>query len=461
MIEDFFISEQASDTHLHHLVERMFQQVQDLSSPTATQASIPSQIPSVETIYSTHPQGSTHDSLDIHAIRRDFPIFSQPIVWLDNAATTQKPLAVLQAVDHFLRHEYSNIQRSAHAWARRATALYEQARQTVAQFIRARSDKEIVFVRGTTEGINLIAQTFGDTFIREGDEIILSHLEHHSSILPWQVLAKKKGARLRVIPIDRNGDVLLEEYARLLSGKTKMVALTHVSNAIGTVLPVATMTKMAKAFGAHVLIDAAQSVPHFALDVQALDCDFLVFSGHKIYGPTGIGVVYSKEALLYLMPPYQVGGGVIEDVSFESTTYRPGNAKFEAGTPNITGAIGLRAALEYVTRIGLDKIAAYEKKLTEYAVERLSSIPHLQLIGQPKERVSVVSFVLKDIPLSSVAEQLDAHQIALRIGHHCALPTVRFFGHEETIRPSFSYYNTKKEVDLLVDVIRDLVRQRK
>lgn len=401
-------------------------------------------------------QFQNHETFDVKSIRKDFPILSTSMVWFDNAATTQKPDVVMKAMDKFLREENSNIHRGAHQYAKGATDLYENARSTVAKFIHAKSEKEIIFVRGCTEGINLVAHSFGEVFIQAGDEIVISHLEHHSNIVPWQTLAKKKGARLRVIPIDKNGDINLEEYARLLSGKTKIVAITQVANSIGTVLPVEMMTKMAKAFGAHVLIDAAQSIPHFEVNVEELGCDFLTFSGHKIYGPTGIGVVYAKETLLNLMQPYQTGGGMIEDVTFDQATYATANSKFEAGTPNVVGAIGLKAALDYAQKIGLNNIASYEKVLTDYALNALGKISNLKFIGNPKERVSVVSFVLEKVNTERLAKSLDDKNIALRIGHHCAMPTVRFFGNEATIRPSFAFYNTKEEIDLLVDVIREI-----
>lgn len=411
-------------------------------------------IPVAEKTIESHVSLLKNDGMfDVKSIRKDFPILSN-MIWFDNAATTQKPSVVMEAMDKFLREENSNIHRGAHQYAKHATDLYEEARKTVAKFIHAKDEKEIIFVRGCTEGINLVAHSFGENFIQQGDEIIISYLEHHSNLLPWQTLARKKGARLRVIPIDKNGNIIVDEYARLLSSKTKMVALTQVANSIGTVLPVGMMTKMAKAFGAHVLIDAAQSIPHFDINVQDLECDFLIFSGHKIYGPTGIGVVYGKETLLNLMQPYQTGGGMIEDVNFDYATYAPANAKFEAGTPNVVGAVGLKAALDYIQRIGLSNIADYEKILTDYALNAFSKISNLQLIGMPKDRVSVVSFVLEGVSKEVLANNLDASKIALRMGHHCAIPTVRFFGHESTIRPSFALYNTKEEIDLLIDVIR-------
>ena len=400
----------------------------------------------------SHPF-QNNETFDFKSVRKDFPILSSSMVWFDNAATTQKPDSVMQAMDKFLREENSNIHRGAHQYAKGATDHYENARSTVAKFIHAKNAKEIIFVRGCTEGINLVAHSFGEIFVQPGDEIVISYLEHHSNILPWQTLAKRKGARLRVIPIDKNGDINLEEYARLLSGKTKIVAITQVANSIGTVLPVEMMTKMAKAFGAHVLIDAAQSIPHFEINVEELGCDFLTFSGHKIYGPTGIGVVYGKETLLNLMQPYQTGGGMIEDVTFDQATYATANSKFEAGTPNVVGAIGLKAALDYVQKIGLNNIASYEKELTDYALNALGKIANLQFIGNPKERVSVISFVLEKGKTERLVQSLDDNNIALRIGHHCALPTMRFFGKEATIRPSFAFYNTKEEIDLLVDVI--------
>ena len=397
--------------------------------------------------------------LDVPAIRRDFPVLQQkihgqPLAWLDNAATTQKPQSVIDAISSFYAHDNSNIHRGAHTLASRATDAFEQARQKVQAYLGASSAKEIVFVRGTTEAINLVAQTYGRKFLQPGDEIVLSTLEHHANIVPWQMIAKEKGAVLRVIPVTDRGEIMLEEYQALLGPRTRLVALAHASNALGTVLPVAEMTQMAKRFNARVLIDGAQSVAHIPVNMQQMGCDFFVFSGHKIFGPTGIGALYAKEELLEVMPPWQGGGSMIRNVTFEETTYSEAPAKFEAGTPNIADAIGLGAALDYVNRLGLPNIAKYEHGLLEYATEQLSRIDGLRLIGTAREKVSVLSFVLRDRPTEEIGRMLDQAGIAVRAGHHCAQPALRRFGLEATVRPSFSLYNTPDEVDRLADAIK-------
>ena len=348
--------------------------------------------------------------------------------------------------------------RSAHAW-RRATDAFEQARQKVQTFLGASSAKEIVFVRGSTEAINLVAQSYGRKFLQPGDEIVLSTLEHHANIVPWQQVAREKGAVLRVIPVTDRGEIMLEEYQRLLGARTKVVALTHASNSLGTILPVAEMTQMAKRYGARVLIDGAQSVAHIPVNLQQLGADFFVFSGHKIFGPTGIGVVYAKEELWEIMPPWQGGGNMIKNVTFEETTFAEPPAKFEAGTPNVADAVGLGAALDYVNRLGLPNIAKYEHELLQYATEQLSRINGLRLIGTAREKVGVLSFVLPDRPTEEVGRLLDLEGIAVRAGHHCAQPSLRRFGLEATVRPSLAFYNTTGEIDRLADAVKRILRK--
>lgn len=409
-----------------------------------------------------HPL-ATPTQIDVKSVRADFPILGQrvhgfPLAWLDNAATTQKPQAVIDAISHFYATDNSNIHRAAHSLAARATEAYETARQTVASFLGARSDKDIVFARGTTEAINLVANTYGARYLKKGDEILLSMVEHHANIVPWQMIAKRKGAVIRVIPINERGEIIMDEYIRMLSPRTRIVSLTHASNSLGTILPVAEMTAFAKHCGARVLIDGAQSVSHMPINVQAMGCDFFVFSGHKIFAPTGIGALYVTEELHDVLPPWQGGGNMIKNVTFEKTTYAEAPAKFEAGTPNIADAVGLRAALEYVQRIGLGNIAAHEHALTENATQQLSTIPGLRIIGTAKEKVSVISFVLDGHSTEEIGKALDQVGIAVRSGHHCAQPSLRRFGVETTVRPSFSLYNTHEEVDRLVEVVRNIAR---
>lgn len=401
---------------------------------------------------------------DVQNIRNDFPVLHQevnghPLAWLDNAATTQKPQSVIDAISRFYATDNSNIHRAAHSLAARATEAYESARKSVATFLGAGSEKDIVFVRGTTEGINFVANTYGRRYLKSGDEIILSTLEHHANIVPWQMIAKRRGATIRVIPVNDNGEIILDEYMRMLSTKTKLVALSHASNSLGTILPVAEMTHMAKRYGARVLIDGAQSVSHMNVNVQQLGCDFYVFSGHKLFAPTGIGAVYVKEELHDLLPPWQGGGNMIRNVTFEKTTYAEAPAKFEAGTPNIADAVGLKAAIEYVSAIGLPRIAAHEHELLHHATAELSRIPGLRIIGSAKEKVSVISFVLDGYETEAIGKRLDQHGIAVRSGHHCAQPSLRRFGLETTVRPSFSIYNTHDEVVRLVDVIRQMAKR--
>ncbi|MDR1724476.1 MAG: cysteine desulfurase [Tannerella sp.] len=403
-----------------------------------------------------------NDGFDVNTIRKDFPILHQKVhgkdlIWFDNAATTQKPKVVIDALKYYYERDNSNIHRAAHSLAGRATDGYEGARSKVQHFINASSPDEIVFVRGTTEGINLVAQTYGRKFVREGDEIIVSTLDHHANIVPWQQLAKERGAILRAIPVNDRGEIILDEYDRLLSPRTKVVAFGHVNNTYGTILPVKSLIERAHRYGARVVIDGAQSIAHTPVDVQVLGADIFVFSGHKIYAPTGIGVVYGKKELLDIIPPWQFGGNMIKDVTIEETVFNVPPAKFEAGTPNVADAVGLGAALDYVSRVGLVNIEKYEHELTEYARAELGRIDGVRLIGDPRERVSVVSFVIPGIPASEVGKLLDLEGIALRAGHHCAQPALRALGVEATVRPSFSFYNTKSEIDRLTDAVRRIV----
>jgi cysteine desulfurase / selenocysteine lyase len=409
---------------------------------------------------------SAHPPFDVHAVRRDFPILQErvngrPLVWFDNAATTQKPQCVIDRLAHFYAHENSNIHRAAHELAARATDAYEKSRETVRRFIGASSTEEIVFVRGTTEAINLVAKSWGAKHIGPGDEIIVSHLEHHANIVPWQQLASEKGAKVRVIPVDDSGQVLLEEYQRLLNDKTKIVAVTQVSNALGTVVPVKEIVALAHRAGALALVDGAQSVSHMRVDVQALDADFFVFSGHKIFGPTGIGVVYGKRAVLENMPPWQGGGNMIADVTFERTIYHAPPTRFEAGTGNIADAVGLGAALEYVECIGIENIGHYEHALLAYATQHMAPIPGVRLVGTAPDKASVLSFVLAGYSTDEVGKALNQEGIAVRTGHHCAQPILRRFGLETSVRPSLAFYNTCEEVDRMVAVIKRLVGSRR
>ena len=410
------------------------------------------------------PQAVSLSGLEVESIRRDFPVFRQhvnghPLIWLDNAATTQKPWGVIDATSRFYSHDNSNIHRAAHALAARATDLYEGGREKVRQFIGAADTKEIVFVRGTTEAINLVAQTYGRTHIGRGDEILLTQIEHHANIVPWQLLTEQTGALLRVAPINDAGELILEQFAALVGPRTKLVAVTQVSNALGTVNPVESIIAMAHAQGIPVLVDGAQSIPHMPINVQAMDCDFFVFSGHKLFGPTGIGVLYGKSALLEEMPPYQGGGSMIKDVTFEKTTYQGPPQKFEAGTPDIAGVVGLGAAIDYLTGIGMSAISGYEHELLEYATQAMASVPGLRPIGTASVKASVLSFVMEGFKNEQVARHLDRYGIAVRAGHHCAQPTVRRFGLEGTVRPSLAFYNTREEIDRFVEVLYALRRR--
>lgn len=410
------------------------------------------------------PQAASQPPLDVNRVRHDFPILQErvngkPLVWFDNAATTHKPQAVIDRLAWFYAHENSNIHRAAHELAARATDAYEAARQKVTRFLGAASPDEIVFVRGATEAINLVAKSWGAANIGAGDEIIVSHLEHHANIVPWQQLAAEKGAKIRVIPVDDSGQLLLDEYRKLLGPRTRLVAVTQVSNALGTVTPVHEVVALAHGVGATVLVDGAQAVSHLRVDVRALDADFYVFSGHKVFGPTGIGVVYGKKAILDGMPPWQGGGNMIADVTFERTLYHGAPARFEAGTGNIADAVGLGAAIDYVEQLGLDNIAAYEHALLEYATHGLRGIPGLRLIGTAQHKTSVASFVLQGYKPEEVGDALNREGIAVRSGHHCAQPILRRFGVEATVRPSLAFYNTYEEVDKLVAVVRGLARR--
>ena len=399
------------------------------------------------------------DVVNVQSIRRDFPILNQsvhgkPLIWMDNAATTQKPQTVIDAISHFYQHDNSNVHRGAHTLAARATNALEAGREKVQRFLGASTADEIVFVRGTTEAVNLVAQSFGRTRVRKGDEVLVTTLEHHSNIVPWQQLCRETGGVLRVVPVNDRGEVLLDEYEKLLSPRTRIVAITHVSNALGTVLPVKAMTEIAHRHGARVLVDGAQAVSHFRINVQDIGCDFYAFSGHKLFGPTGIGVLYGKKEILNEMPPWQGGGNMIENVSFEETTYAQAPAKFEAGTGILSGVVGLGVAIDYLNLIGMENVARHERNLLAYATEKLSSIPGLRLIGTAAEKVSVLSFILDGVPVEVMGTYLDSEGIAVRAGHHCAQPALARFGLKSTVRPSLALYNTFEEIDSLVAAIR-------
>lgn len=393
--------------------------------------------------------------MNIQQIRADFPILSRevygkPLIYLDNGATTQKPRCVVDAIVDEYYSVNANVHRGVHYLSQQATELHESSRETVRKFINARSTNEIVFTRGTTESINLLVSSFGDAFMSEGDEVIISVMEHHSNIVPWQLLAAKKGIAIKVIPMNDRGELLLDEYEKLFSERTRIVSVAHVSNVLGTINPVKKLINMAHSHGVPVLIDGAQSVPHIQVDVQDLDADFLVFSGHKVYGPTGVGVLYGKEEWLDRLPPYQGGGEMIQHVSFEKTTFNELPFKFEAGTPDYIGTTGLAKALDYVTAIGIDKIAAYEHELTQYAMEQLKTILNIRIFGEAQEKSSVISFLVGDIHHFDMGTLLDRLGIAVRTGHHCAQPLMQRLGIEGTVRASFSMYNTREEVDALV-----------
>jgi cysteine desulfurase/selenocysteine lyase len=392
---------------------------------------------------------------DVEKIREDFPVLKQtvhgkPLVYLDSAATAQKPYAVIDAIRRFHEVDCANIHRGVHELSQRSTAAYEETRAKARRFLHVKSKDDLIFVRGTTEGINLVTATWGRQNVQAGDEVIISAMEHHSNIVPWQMLCEEKGAKLRVIPMNERGELIMEEYEKLLNPRTRMVAVTHVSNALGTINPVRQIIEMAHKVGALTLIDGAQSAPHMKLDVQALDADFYTFSGHKVFGPTGIGILYGKRKLLEAMPPYQGGGDMIKVVTFEKTTYADVPYKFEAGTPNIAGGIGLGAALDYVAKLSPDHIASYEHQLLEYGTARLSEIPGLRLIGTAREKASVLSFVIDGIHPHDIGTILDKQGIAVRTGHHCAQPVMDFFHVPATTRASLAVYNTNAEIDALV-----------
>lgn len=400
--------------------------------------------------------GDASPDFDVEAIRRDFPILARkvhgkPLVYLDNAATTQKPTPVIEAESQLYESYYANIHRGVHELSVLSSAAYDGVREKVREFVNAGSAREIVFVRGTTEAINLVAQTYGRANVQRGDEVLLSALEHHSNIVPWQILCEEKGARLKVAPIDERGEIRVDEYEKLLTAKTKIVAVSHVSNALGTVNPVGRIVALAHARGIPVLVDGAQAVPRLPVDVALLDCDFYAFSGHKMYAPTGIGVLYGKEKFLDAMPPYQGGGDMISSVTFEKTRYNVLPYKFEAGTPNIAGTIGLGAAIDYLRAIGMEKIASYEDDLLRYGTERLLAVPGLRLIGTARQKAAVLSFTLEGVHPHDVGTVLDREGIAVRTGHHCAQPVMDFFGIPATTRASFGLYNTRGEVDVLAE----------
>ena len=392
--------------------------------------------------------------MTVECRRADFPILQQsvhakPLVYLDNAATSQKPQTVIDAMTRFYTEECANIHRGVHALSERATQAYDAARATMQRFVNAREPREIVFVRGTTEAINLVAHSFARTRLQPDDEIIVSAMEHHANIVPWQLLCQERAAVLRVIPINDDGELVLKEYERLLGARTRLVAITHVSNALGTVNPVGQLVAMAHAQNVPVLVDGAQAAPHLRIDVQALDCDFYAFSGHKVYGPTGIGVLYGKAALLDAMPPYQGGGNMIHSVTFERTTFTDIPGRFEAGTPHIAGALGLGAALDYVSSVGRDAIAAYEQELLAYATHRLAALPRVRVIGTARQKVGILSFVVDGVHPHDVATVLDQEGIAVRAGHHCAQPLMQRLGLPATTRASLAFYNTRDEIDAL------------
>lgn len=396
---------------------------------------------------------------DVNTYRNDFPIlgekiYNQPLVYFDNGATTQKPRSVVEAMANEYYTTNANVHRGVHFLSQKATELYEDARETVKRFINAGSTKEIIFTRGTTESLNLFVNSFSEAFLNEGDEVLVSTMEHHSNIVPWQMLAARKGITIKVIPINEKGEIELEEYKKLFSSKTRVVSATHVSNVLGTVNPIRKMIQIAHEHNVPFMVDGAQSVPHFPVDVQKLDADFMAFSGHKVYGPTGIGVFYGKQKYLEQMPPYQGGGEMIQSVSFEKTVFNELPYKFEAGTPDYVAAVGLKKALDYVSAIGMDKIETYENALTEYALEEMKTIPEMRIFGESAHRSSVISFLVGNIHHLDMGTLLDQLGIAVRTGHHCAQPVMIHYGIEGTVRASFGLYNTEEEVDRLVKGIR-------
>jgi len=399
---------------------------------------------------------------DVEKIRKDFPVLAQtvngkPLVYLDNSASSQVPQLVIDRTAKYLSEEHSNVHRGVHYLSQHATTAYEAAREKIKRFINAKEAKECIFVRGTTEGINLVASSYGRKFINEGDEILVSQMEHHSNIIPWQMAAQERGAKVRVIPMNNRGELIIDEYENLLNEKAKIVAVSHVSNSLGTINPIKEMVATAHKFGVPVCVDGAQSVPHFPVDVQDLDCDFFAFSGHKMFGPTASGVLYGKKEWLEKMPPYQTGGGMIRNVSFDGTTFAPLPDKFEAGTPAIAAGIGLGAAVDYLNSIDFPAAAAYERELLEYATQRLSDIPGVTIIGTAANKASVLSFTIADIHPHDIGTILDQEGIAVRAGHHCAQPTMEFFDVPATARASFAFYNTREEVDKLADAVQKVI----
>ena len=435
-----------------------------LRSPDA-QPTAPVLIPGPGQSELSQDLGLSSISFDVEAIRRDFPILKErvngrPLIWLDNGATTQKPQSVIDRITYFYEHENSNVHRAAHELAARATDAYESAREKTRRFLNAGTTREIIFVRGATEAINLVAQSWGRRNIEKDDEIVLTWMEHHANIVPWQMLCAEKGARLRVAPVDDSGQILLDEYEKLLGPKTRLVSITQVSNALGTVLPVREMTEAAHRHGARVLVDGAQTVSHMRVDVQAIDCDFYVFSGHKVFAPTGIGVLYGKSDVLDTMPPWQGGGNMIQDVTFEKTLYQPPPQRFEAGTGNIADAVGLGAAIDYLDRVGMANVSRHEHMLLTYATAALQRIPGLRIIGTAKEKAGVLSFVIEGFRTEEIGDYLNRRGIAVRGGHHCAQPILRRFGLESTVRATFALYNTCEEVDALVAALWDVIQGR-
>ena len=401
-------------------------------------------------------------SFDVNKVRADFPVLSQtvngkPLVYLDNGASSQVSNLVIERGSKYLAEEHSNIHRGVHYLSQHATTAYEAAREKVKRFINAKESKECIFVRGCTEGVNLVAYSYGRKFIGEGDEIILSQMEHHANIIPWQVVAEEKGARIRVIPMNERGELLIEEYENMLNERTKIVAVTHVSNSLGTINPIKEMIATAHKFGVPVLVDGAQAVPHFPVDVQDLDADFYTFSGHKMFAPTGSGILYGKKEWLDKMPPYQTGGSMIRTVTFEKTTYAGLPEKFEAGTPAIAAGIGLGAAIDYLNSIDFEAAARYEHELLEYATEKLSAIEGVRIIGTAKEKASVLSFTIENVHPHDIGTILDQQGIAVRAGHHCAQPVMQFFQVPATARASFAFYNTKEEVDKLAEAVEKVI----
>jgi len=397
-------------------------------------------------------------TFNINRIRRDFPILERevhgkPLIYFDTAASAQRPLAVINAVDNFYREHNANVHRGVHTLSQEATDLYEGGRRKLAQFINASSEREVIFTRGTTESINLVAQSFLRPKLKSGDEILVTHMEHHSNIVPWQILCQQTGAQLRVVPINQRGELEMDALEGLLSERVKMLAIVQVSNALGTINPVADICRMARRHGIPVLVDGAQAMPHMQVDVQALGCDFFCLSGHKMYGPTGIGALWATESTLDSMPPWQGGGEMIRHVTFEESTWNDLPAKFEAGTPNIAGGVGLGAAVDYLSTLGLHEIAAHEHQVLSYATEKLSEIEGLRIIGTARDKASVISFILGDIHPHDLGTIIDHYGVALRTGHHCAMPVMQFFGVPATARVSFGLYNTQQEVDVFVDAL--------